>query len=156
MTDITTLVQAVQTLNAADAFKAGLDAPHWQTLAPYLARHSLCAGELLIRQGAWDRSAYFLEQGNLQVFVSGGPPGSQRVGILRPGSLVGEAGLFAEVPRSANVEAMTPCVVWALSAPRLEELCAQLPSLALPLLRAAGGVMATRAQAHRELGTPLI
>jgi CRP/FNR family transcriptional regulator, cyclic AMP receptor protein len=156
VTDITTLVQAVQTLNAADAFKAGLGAPHWQTLAPYLARHGLCAGELLIRQGAWDRAAYFLEQGNLQVFVSGGPPGSQRVAILRPGSLVGEAGLFAEVPRSANVEAMTPCVVWALSVPRLEELCAHMPSLALPLLRAAGGVMATRAQAHRELGTPLI
>jgi CRP/FNR family transcriptional regulator, cyclic AMP receptor protein len=156
LTDITTLVQAVQTLNADDAFKAGLGAQHWQTLAAYLARHDLRAGDLLIRQGDADRSAYFLEQGNLQVFVTGGPPGSHRIAILRPGSLVGEPGLFAEVPRTANVEAMTPCVVWALSVSRLEELCARVPTLALQLLRAAGAVMATRARANQERGIPLI
>jgi CRP/FNR family cyclic AMP-dependent transcriptional regulator len=154
--DITTLVQAVQTLNAHDAFKAGLDAQHWQALAPYLARQPLRAGQLLIRQGDADRSAYFLEHGNLQVFTTGGPPGSYRIAILRPGSLVGEPGLFAAVPRSANVEAMTPCVVWALSVSRLDELCARLPALALQLLRAAGAVMATRACANLERGTPVI
>jgi CRP/FNR family transcriptional regulator, cyclic AMP receptor protein len=154
--DITTLVQAVQTLNAADAFKAGLGATHWQTLAPYLARHSLRAGDLLIRQGDSDRSAYLLEQGNLQVFVTGGPPGRQRIAILRPGSLVGESSLFAEVPRSANVEAMTPCVVWALSAARLEELCARSPALALQITRAAGAVLAVRMRDNLVRGAPLI
>jgi CRP-like cAMP-binding protein len=154
--DITTLVQAVQTLNAADAFKAGLGASHWQTLAPYLARHSLRAGDLLIRQGDADRSAYLLEQGNLQVFITGAPPGRQRVAILRPGSLVGEAALFAEVPRSANVEAMTPCTVWALSAARLEELCARAPALALQITRAAGAVLAVRMRDNLERGAPLI
>jgi len=154
--DITTLVQAVQTLNAADAFKAGLGASHWQTLAPYLARHSLRAGDLLIRQGDSDRSAYLLEQGNLQVFVTGGPPGGQRIAILRPGSLVGEASLFAEVPRSANVEAMTPCTVWALSMARLEELCARAPALALQITRAAGAVLAVRMRDNMVRGVPLI
>jgi CRP/FNR family cyclic AMP-dependent transcriptional regulator len=154
--DITTLVQAVQTLNAADAFKAGLGASHWQTLAPYLARHSLRAGDLLIRQGDSDRNAYLLEQGNLQVFVTGGPPGRQRIAILRPGSLVGEASLFAEVPRSANVEAMTPCTVWALSAARLEELCARAPALALQIMRAAGAVLAVRMRDNLVRGVPLI
>jgi CRP/FNR family cyclic AMP-dependent transcriptional regulator len=154
--DITALVHAVQTLNAADAFNAGLGAQHWQTLEPYLARHSLRAGDLLIRQGDTDRSAYLLEQGNLQVFVTGRPPGQQRVASLRPGSLVGEPGLFAEVPRSANVEAMTPCAVWTLSVARLEELCARVPSLALQVLRAAGAVMAIRVRANQERGAPLI
>lgn len=154
--DITTLVHAVQTLNAADAFKAGLGAQHWQTLEPYLARHSLRAGDLLIRQGDADRSAYLLEQGNLQVYVSGGPPGRSRIAILRPGSLVGESALFAEVPRTANVEAMTPCVAWALSVVRLEELCARAPSLALQLLRAAGAVMAVRMRDNLARGLPLI
>jgi len=154
--DITTLVQAVQTLNAADAFKSGLSAPHWQTLAPYLARHSLRAGDLLIRQGDTDRSAYLLEQGNLQVFITGGPPGRQRIAVLRPGSLVGEAALFAEVPRSANVEAMTPCIVWALSVSRLEEICARLPALALQVTRAAGAVLAVRMRDNLVRGVPLI
>lgn len=154
--DITTLVQAVQTLNAADAFKAGLGAAHWQTLAPYLAKHSLRAGDLLIRQGDSDRTAYLLEQGNLQIFVSGAPPGRQRIAILRPGSLVGEASLFAEVPRSANVEAMTPCIVWALSVARLEELCARTPALALQIIRAAGAVLAMRMRDNLVRGAPLI
>ncbi len=153
--DITTLVQAVQTLNASDAFKAGLGVQHWQTLEPYLARHKVRAGELLIRQGDTDRVAYFLEQGNLQVFAIGGAPGRNRIAILRPGSLVGEGGLFAEVPRSANVEAMTPCVVWGLAPARMEELCARAPALALILLRAAGAVMALRARANLDRGEPM-
>ena len=154
--DITTLVQAVQTSHAGDAFNAGLGMPQWQTLAPYLARHDLRAGELLMRQGDVGRSAYFLEQGNLQVFVTGGPPGRQRIAILRPGSLVGEPGLFADVPRGANVEAMTPCVVWGLGAPRLEELCVRAPMLALQLMRGAGAVMATRMRASIERGVPVV
>ena len=154
--DITALVQSVQTLNAADAFKAGLGASHWQTLALYLARHSLRAGDLLIRQGDSDRNAYLLEQGSLQVFVTGGAPGRPRTGILRPGSLVGEAALFAEVTRSANVEAMTPFAVWALSAARLPELCARAPALALQITRAAGAVLAMRMRENPQRGLPLI
>ncbi len=153
--DITTLVQAVQTFKGGDAFKAGLDAQHWQTLAPYLARHELRAGDLLMRQGDADRVAYFLEQGNLQVFVSGGGAGASRVTVLRPGALVGEPALFADVPRGANVEAMTPCVVWGLSAERLDELCARAPALALPLLRAAAAVMAVRMRNNLARGAAL-
>ncbi|MBN8491052.1 MAG: cyclic nucleotide-binding domain-containing protein [Burkholderiales bacterium] len=154
--DITTLVQAVQTLNAVDAFKAGLGAAQWQALAPYMARHNLRAGEMLIRQGDVDRSAYLIEQGNLQVFANGGVPGANRIAILRPGSLVGEPALFAEVPRQANVEAMTPGVVWGLNAHRLEELCARAPTLALQVLRAAGAVMATRLRINLERGLPSV
>ena len=95
-------------------------------------------------------------QGNLQVFASGGTPGANRIAILRPGSLVGEPALFAEVPRQANVEAMTPCVVWGLTAPRLEELCARAPALALQVLRAAGAVMATRLRMNLERGLPSV
>ncbi len=51
---------------------------------------------------------------------------------------------------------MTPCVVWALSVARLEELCARAPSLALQLLRAAGAVMAMRVRDSLERGAPLI
>jgi len=156
MMDITALVHAVQDAKAADAFGADLETQHWTTLQPYLARLVLRAGALLIRQGDGDRCAYLLEQGNLQVFVSGAPPGRQRIAVLRPGALVGEATLFAAVPRSANVEAMTPCVVWALAAARFEELCARSPPLALPVMRAAGAVMAVRMHDNLVRGLPLI
>ena len=138
------LVQAIQTLNADDAFRARLSAEQWRAVAPYLTRHEIRAGDLLIKQGDTDRTLYFLSQGSLQVFVTGGPPGSHRIAILRPGSAVGEPGLFGDAPRMANVEAMTPCVVWALRGPRLDEMSQRSPILALELLRAAGGVMAMR------------
>lgn len=138
------LVHAMQTLNADDAFRPRLLLDQWRAISPYLTRHNIRAGDLLIKQGDTDRTMYFLGQGSLQVFVTGGTPGSNRVAILRAGSVVGEHGLFSDAARMANVEAMTPCDVWALRGPRLEELSQRLPSLALELIRAAGGVMSTR------------
>ena len=138
------MVQAIQTLNAEDAYRPRLTLDQWRIIAPYLTRHDIRAGDLLIKQGDSDRTMYFLGQGSLQVFVTGGPPGSNRIAILRAGSVVGEPGLFSDGARMANVEAMTPCAVWALRGPRLEELAQRSPALALELLRAAGSVMATR------------
>jgi CRP-like cAMP-binding protein len=142
------LVQAVQTLNAEDAFRARLSLDQWRVIAPYLGRHEIRAGDLLIKQGDADRSMYFIAQGTMQIFVSGGPPGAHRVSILRAGAVVGEPGLFGDSPRMANVEAMTPSVVWALRGPRMEELAQRSPALALELLRAAGAVMAVRMRAN--------
>ena len=142
------LVRAVQTLNAEDAFHARLSHDQWRTVAPYLARHEIPAGQLLFKQGELDRSLYLIEQGNLQVFMSDVPPGSSRPAILRAGAIVGESGLFSDGPRLANVEAMTPCVVWALRGPRMEELAQRSSPLALELIRAAGGVLMARVRAH--------
>ena len=152
--EIDDLVHAVQTLNAPDVFRARLTLEQWRAVAPYLTRHEIRAGDLLIKQGDADRTMYFLAQGSLQVFVSGGAPGSSRIAILRTGSVVGEPGLFGDSPRMANVEAMTPCVVFALRGPRLDELAQRLPALALELLRGAGGVMATRMRATLAQQTP--
>ncbi|HET8870027.1 MAG TPA: cyclic nucleotide-binding domain-containing protein, partial [Aquabacterium sp.] len=87
-------------------------------------------------------------QGSLQVFVTGLAPGASRIAILRPGAMIGEPGLFADGPRTANVEAMTPCVVFALRLPRFEELAARVPSVAVEVVRAAGAVMAVRMRAN--------
>lgn len=144
MMEFSELIQAIQTLNTEDAFRARLSAEQWRIVGPYLTPHDIRSGDLLIKQGETDRSMYFLGRGSLQVFMTGGPPGSNRVAILRPGSVVGEPGLFTDGPRMANVEAMTNCIVWALRGLRLEELAQRSPALALELMRAAGGVMAVR------------
>jgi len=149
------LVQAIQTLNAEDAFRPRLSGEHWRTVAPFFTRHEIRAGDLLFKQGEQDRTMYLLGQGSMQVFVSGGTPGAHRIAILRPGSIVGESGLFSDGPRMANVEAVTPCIVWALRGPRLEELAQRLPALALELVRAAAGVMAVRVRASQPLQPPV-
>ena len=154
MTDFNELVNAIQTLNTEDAFRARLSAEHWRTIGPYFTQHDIRAGDLLIKQGDTDRSMYFLARGSLQVFVTGGPPGSNRIAILRPGSVVGEPGLFGDGPRMASVEAVTPSAVWALRGPRLEELAQRSPALALEIVRAAGSVMAQRMRANMASKMP--
>lgn len=146
--DAIALIQAIQTLNTEDAFRPRLDAQQWRTFAQYLTRHELRTGDLLVRQGDHDRTLYFLGQGTLQVFVTGAPPGTSRIGLLRPGAMVGEPGLFGDVPRMANVEAMGSVVVFALRLQRFEELAQRVPAVALEVLRGAGTVMAWRMRAN--------
>jgi len=153
--DSNELIEAVRSLNAEDAFGARLSATQWQTFMPYLSCHEIRAGDLLIKQGDRDRTMYFLARGSLQVFVTRGAPGNQRIAILRAGSVVGEAGLFGDTPRMANVEAMTPCAVWALRAQRVEELSQRVPALALEVVRAAAQVMAVRLCANMERSIPV-
>ena len=150
--DIQELFDAVHSLNAPDAFKPRLTPEQWRAFQTFLTRHEIRVGDLLVKQGDHDRTMYLLERGTLQVFVSNPKPGVTRLSILRAGSVVGEAGLFSDQPRMANVEAMAPCVVWALRGPRLEELTVRNPPLALELVRAAAAVMGVRMRANIELG----
>ena len=150
--DIQELFDSVRSLNADDAFKPRLTLEQWRLLQPFLTRHEVRAGDLLVKQGDHDRTMYLLESGTLQVFVNEAKPGASRLSILRAGSVVGEAGLFSDQPRMANVEAMTACVVWALRGPRLEELIARNAMLALELVRAAAAVMGVRMRANIEHG----
>jgi len=47
--DSTELIQAIQTLNTEDAFRARLDAQQWRTFCQYLTRHELRSGDLLVK-----------------------------------------------------------------------------------------------------------
>ena len=141
------LMQAVQSLNTEDAFHARLDALQWRTLGSYLTAYQMRAGDLLIKQGDADRTAYFIGMGTLQVYRSDVAPGSTRIALLRPGALAGETGLFSDQPHSANVEAMTATMVWAMHLPRFEEMAARAPAIAIEFLRAAGAVMVARLRA---------
>ena len=153
--DITPLVRVLQSTQGEEAFGARLTPEQWQDLACALERRELNPGDLLLRRGDVEAQAWFVERGQLQVFVAGGPPRCHRIATLRAGSLVGEPGLFAATPRMAHVEAMTPCVVWSLSARRLQDLAADQPAVVLEVLRAAGAVMAVRMRNNLERGIPV-
>jgi CRP/FNR family transcriptional regulator, cyclic AMP receptor protein len=150
--DIQALYDACHSLNTADAFKPRLSIEQWRVLQTYLTRHEVRSGDLLVKQGEHDRTLYLLESGTFQVFVTQPKPGHSRLSMLRAGSVVGEAGLFSDQPRMANVEAMSSCVVWALRGPRYEELVARNAAMALELVRAAAAVMGVRMRANIEHG----
>lgn len=146
--DFNDLIPAIQSLNTEDAFRPRLDAQQWRTFTQYLTRHEVRMGDVVIKQGDHDRTMYFLAQGTMQVYVTGAAPGTSKMALLRPGALMGEPGLFADGPRTANVEAMTACVIYAMRLPRFEEMANRQPQIALEIMRAAGAVMAVRMRAN--------
>lgn len=150
--DFPPLYTAMHSLNAPDAFKPRLTVEQWRVVGNYFTRHEIRAGDLLLRQGDRERAMYLLESGTLQVFVSDPRPATSRLSLLRAGAVVGEAGMFSDRPRMANVEAMTPCVVRALRGPRMEQLAVRNPAFALELVRAAAAVMGVRMRANIEHG----
>jgi CRP/FNR family cyclic AMP-dependent transcriptional regulator len=153
--NVANLVQAIHTLNAYDAFRPRLSQENWRVIGSFLIRREMKNGEVLIYQGDSDRTMYFVESGTLQVYVQGTATSAAKIALLRSGAIVGEPALFGETVRMAQVDAISPCVVWALSRPRLDQLLAAQPELAYEILRASGAVMAERMRGTLERGTPM-
>lgn len=141
------LIDAVRTLNTADGFRPRFDGGQWRAFALALQAIQLRPGEALIRAGETDRTVFFIGQGNLQIFVPGGAGavGSRRpVTLLRPGAVVGEAALFADLPRQEQVEAVSQVQAFGLTRARFQEISLRQPALAVEILRALGAVMVGR------------
>ena len=100
-------------------------------------------GQVLIDQGANDRTLFFIESGALSVHLIG-DKGQMRLAILNPGSVVGEGAFFSRLPRSANVVATGAARVWRLTPIRFAEMSNRQPNLALEMAMALGAVIAKR------------
>ena len=102
------------------------------------------AGEEILTQGAASDGMILLLSGLLRAeFVP--PEGEPRlVATIRPGTLVGEIGLYAGVPRTARVVAEAPCQLLRLDGRALDDLAATAPAVAIDLHRLAAATLARR------------
>jgi CRP/FNR family transcriptional regulator, cyclic AMP receptor protein len=141
------LVEAVQTLNTGDAFRPRFNAEKWRAVASYLVRQELRSGDALVRRHERGSAAYLIESGTLLVHPTPSPRSAASVALLRAGALVGEAALFGASEATSQVDAISPCVVWALDRARLADLLAGHPGLAYEFLKAAGAVLRRRLRA---------
>lgn len=137
------LCRAIAQNTSYDAFAPVFTPPQWETLVGYLQAIDLPPGQVLIDQGAQDRSVFFIESGALSVHVIG-DKGQMQLAILNPGSVVGEGSFFSRLPRSANVVATGPARVWRMTPIRFAEMSNRQPNLALELVMALGAVIAKR------------
>jgi len=141
--NIQDLCRAIAQNTSYDAFAPALTPTQWETVASYLQPFDLAAGQVLIVQGATDRTVFFIEAGALSVHLLG-ESGQMQLAILNAGSVVGEGSFFSRAPRSANVVATGNARVWRLTAIRFAELSNRQPNLALELALAFGSVIARR------------
>ncbi|CAN7700372.1 cyclic nucleotide-binding domain-containing protein [Variovorax sp. LjRoot290] len=137
------LCRAIAQNTSYDAFAPAFNPQQWETLASYLQPFDLAAGQVLIDQGANDRTLFFIESGALSVHLIG-DKGQMRLAILNPGSVVGEGAFFSRLPRSANVVATGAARVWRLTPIRFSEMSNRQPNLALEMALALGAVIARR------------
>ena len=145
---IQNLSRAIADNTSNDAFALILNVQQWDTLAGYLQPQDVNVGDVLIAQGAQDRSVYFLESGAISVHRVSSKE-QMRLAVLTAGAVVGEGSFFSRQPHAANVVVTGAGRVWRLTTTRFSEMSNRQPNLALELTMALGAVIAKR-MAHRS------
>ena len=137
------LIQAITLDSVYDAFNPRLTTTQWDALGSYLQPFALAQGQVLIEQGALDRTLYFIESGTLSVHYED-EEGRMSLALVGAGSVVGEGAFFSHLPRNASVVGSGPCKLWCLTPIRFAELANRQPALALEMALALGAVISKR------------
>ena len=137
------LIRAIALDTVYDAFTPTLTTIQWDVLGGYLQPFALAQGQVLIEQGAQDRTLYFIESGTLSVHYED-EDGRMSLALVSAGSVVGEGAFFSRQPRSASAVGTGPCKLWCLTPIRFAELANRQPVLALEVAMALGAVIAKR------------
>lgn len=141
--DINGLAQAIAHCHASDALRCNFSVPHWDILASYMQPFVLNGGQVLIEQGATDRTLYFIENGTLSVHYQD-EKSRVRMALVGAGSVVGEGAFFSHQNRNATVQASGDCKLWCLTPMRFLELSNRHSPIALELTLGMASVMAKR------------
>lgn len=147
--DIKALLEAVTNNPNDPTLSHMLTQAQWAVLSGYMQSSMLAPGQVLITQGAEDRTLYFVESGMLTVHFEDAA-GKIRLAAVGAGSVVGEGGFFSYMARSATVQAGSACKLWALTPMRFSELSNRHPNVALALAMALGAIMAKRVVSNRR------
>lgn len=121
------------------SFFGGLAEEALEAVARAAHERPLRKDEALFQQGAEATHGYLLGWGRLRLDQT--TPDGQNV-VLRymgPGDLVGTVAVLRRIPFPATPIALEDCLVLAWSAPRLGELMARFPTLAMNAIAVIGG-----------------
>jgi serine phosphatase RsbU (regulator of sigma subunit) len=94
-------------------------------------------GETLVRQGEPSDSAFFLDDGAVEVYAETAY-GAAPLATLHAPRLIGEIGAFAGLPRTASIAAATPARLYEIDRAELLALGRQSPDLLLGALEQLG------------------
>jgi sigma-B regulation protein RsbU (phosphoserine phosphatase) len=115
---------------------AALPAEACSTLAAALARRTLQAQEILLREGEQGESCYFVLDGLVEVVKALDTPDEHSLSVRGVGEVIGEMALLEPgVPRAASVRALTPVGVLELKRDDFEALLCRYPAFACTLVR---------------------
>jgi hypothetical protein len=126
--------------------------PQLEVFCNYLQLEEIAQWKVLVTQGEIGDCMYMILQGELRVRVMI----AQKETILTtlgPGDFFGDISLFDHGPRSADVVANTDSTLLKLRSTDFQQLCAEAPDVAAPLLVAVGRTLTARIRAdNKRLG----
>jgi CRP-like cAMP-binding protein len=131
-----------------------LDQNELAALAEHLKVLEVPKGTVIVREGDTGDETFFLAAGDVEIFERMTLKTS-RIGfedkertLVRlsadVGVFIGELALFENVQRSANVVALSPCVLLMLTRGEFDFYAQTWPAAALKILRSVGAVLAGR------------
>ncbi len=104
------------------------------------SRKTFKSGDIIMRQGEEGKSAYIIEEGRVEIFVSK-PDGKEKsVGTRGAGTLIGEMAIVDNAPRTATVRAIEDCKLLEIT----QEDFARRLQLSDPVLKMTTQVILTR------------
>ena len=106
----------------------------WTPLADCQPTQHKEPGQLIYLQDTLAECFYYIVSGTVKCFISS-PEGDERILTLpHAGELIGEASFFDRQPRVSSAVAVTRCELVAVDRPRLEQVFAAHPGLAIAML----------------------
>lgn len=106
-----------------------------ESFAGIATRRNFKKNMVLIQQGDDTGSLYILLEGEMRVYIEDEQGRELTVKILKPGDSFGELALLGDFPRTANVMAMTDCVVSAVSKEGYLGILREHPQISLALIK---------------------
>ena len=100
--------------------------------------------EVVMEQGDYSDTMYFVESGTLNVLIKSDGDKAERVKKVGPGAVFGEMGFYTDSPRSATVQAAEKCVLYLLDRKKMALLEKRIPALATAFNRYLVNVLSER------------
>lgn len=115
-----------------------------QALFSVLRRAEYRPGENIVTQGDLAEEVFFLTAGDVGVHLDLGGRGRYRVATLGPGAVFGEFALLDQEPRTADIDAATDVICYALRVADLASISAAEPGIRLKLTEGLARNLASR------------
>lgn len=100
-----------------------------ERIADLLESESFAEGDRVVRQGESGDSMYVVARGSVKVLLEAEGEPANLLAVLCAGAFFGEIALLDESPRTATVQAATPCTLLRLRRKNLEMLMNISPEL---------------------------
>jgi len=110
-----------------------------EELARHAAVRRVSAGQVLFVQGDPSDHLVYVRSGRLRVLVTSDRGDELALAVLGPGETLGELSVIDELPRSATVQAVDPCVLIFLPARQVRAVLSQSPAALFSVARQLAG-----------------